>query len=77
MKKLEKYNSTKTYMFPNGALGTPAVVSAQYPATSVFAHVVETDDSGEVMFALQNLSAMRINARRRQYAHRGRGNSGY
>lgn len=59
MKKLEKYNSTKTYMFPNGALGTPAVVSAQYPATSVFAHVVETDDSGEVMFALQNLSAMR------------------
>jgi len=59
MKHLEKYTDTKTYMFPNGALATPAIVAAKYPAAAVFAHIVETDDSGEVMFALQNLSAMR------------------
>ena len=59
MKHLEKYSNTKTYMFPNGAIGTPEIVTAKYPAVGVFAHIVETDDSGEVMFALQNLSAMR------------------
>lgn len=59
MKYLEKYTGTKTYMFPNGALATPQTVLAQFPAASSFVHIVETDALGEVMFAFQNLSAMR------------------
>lgn len=56
---LEKYTGEKTYMYPNGGIGTPEAVKAKFPAVTIFTHVVETDESGEVMFALQNLSAMR------------------
>jgi hypothetical protein len=59
MKYFEKYVNTKTYMFPNGALATPEVVLDKFPASVSFVHVVETDANGEVMFAFQNLSAMR------------------
>lgn len=59
MKIIEKYTGEKTYMFPNGALATKEAVLEQFPAALAFAHVVETDEAGEVMFALQNLSAMR------------------
>ena len=58
MRVLEKYTGDKTYMFPNGGMGTPQVVKEKFPAVTAFTHVVETDESGEVMFALQNLSAM-------------------
>lgn len=58
MRKIEKYNGDKTYMFPNGGIGTPDVIKAKFPAVVTFAHVVETDENSEVMFALQNLSAM-------------------
>ncbi|MEA4920630.1 MAG: hypothetical protein VB078_06910 [Clostridiaceae bacterium] len=59
MKKVEKYTGEKTYMFPNGAIATREAVLSQFPAALAFAHIVETDEGGEVMFALQNLSAMR------------------
>lgn len=59
MIKIEKYDGTKTYMFPNGDLATPEKVQKNYPAVSAFTHIVETDESGEVMFALQNLAAVR------------------
>lgn len=59
MKVIEKYTGEKTYMFPNGALATKETVLKQFPAALAFAHIVETDENGEVMFALQNLSAMR------------------
>lgn len=59
MKKIEKYTGYKTYMFPNGAIATREAVLNQFPAALTFAHIVETDEGGEVMFALQNLSAMR------------------
>ena len=59
MKIIEKYTGEKTYMFPNGALATRDAVLQQFPAALAFAHIVETDENGEVMFALQNLSAMR------------------
>jgi hypothetical protein len=58
-KYLEKYVGTKTYMYPNGALATPETILADFPACLTFTHVIETDVSGEVMFAIQNLSAMR------------------
>ena len=59
MIKIEKYNQTKTYMFPNGTMATPQVVQERYPAVNVFEHLVETDEQGQVMFALQNLAAIR------------------
>lgn len=59
MKVIEKYTGDKTYMFPNGAIATQEAVLRQFPAALTFTHIVETDEGHEVMFALQNLSAMR------------------
>ena len=59
MKKLEKYTGEKTYMYPNAALATPERVLADFPAAIAFPHVIETDDNGEVLFAIMNLSSMR------------------
>ena len=59
MKKIIKYTGDKTYMFPNGALATKEVVLEHFPAALSFVHVVETDENEEVMWALENLSALR------------------
>lgn len=59
MKKLEKYTGNKTYMFPIGTLATPEIMEKQYPAITVFTHVIETDEAGQVCFAIENLSALR------------------
>ena len=59
MKKIIKYTGDKTFMFPNGALATKESVLKQFPAALAFVHIVETDENEEVMWALQNLSAMR------------------
>ena len=59
MKILEKYTGEKVYMFPNGGFGTKDAVLKQFPAALSFVHVVETDENGEVMWAFNNLSAMR------------------
>lgn len=59
MKKVEKYTGDKTYMFPNGAIATKEVVLKKFPAALTFTHFVETDENSEVMWAFQNLSAMR------------------
>ena len=59
MKILEKYTGSKTYMYPNGELATVASVTEKFPAWQSFTHVVETDGNGEVMFAFENLSALR------------------
>lgn len=59
MKKIEKYNGSKTYMFPNGMLARPEDIEAQFPAVKVFTHIIETDEAGQVCFAVENLSAIR------------------
>ena len=59
MKKLEKYTGDKTYMFPNGSIATPERMLEDFPAVLTFTHIIETDEAGEVCFAVQNLSAMR------------------
>lgn len=59
MKVIEKYTGEKAYMFPNGTIATQEAVLQQFPAALAFTHIVETDEGHEVMFALQNLSAMR------------------
>lgn len=59
MIKIEKYEGSKTYMFPNGDIATPEVVKAKFPAVLTFTHIVETDEAGQVMFAIQNLAAIK------------------
>lgn len=56
---LEFYNSTKTYMYPNGELATPERLQQDFPAVTAFKHVIETDENGEVCYAVTNFSAMR------------------
>lgn len=55
----EKYTGNKTYMFPNGSLGTKEAVLKQWPAALTFTHIVETDEEGQVMWAFNNLAAMK------------------
>lgn len=59
MKKVIKYDGTKTFMYPNGALATPERVLADFPAVMTFTHIIETDEAEQVCFAVQNLAAMR------------------
>lgn len=59
MKIIEKYTGDKTYMFPSGAIATKEAVLKQFPAALTFTHIVETDEAGEVMWAFQNLAAMK------------------
>ena len=46
-------------MYPNMALATPEIMLQNYPAILTFKHVIETDEAGQVCFAIENLSAMR------------------
>jgi len=60
MKHLKKYvNDGKTYMFPTARLATPEVILEDYPAILTFTHIIETDAADEVIFAVQNLNALR------------------
>lgn len=59
MKVLEFYDGTKTYMYPNMKLATPQIVLADFPAILAFKHVIETDENGQVLFAVENFSAMK------------------
>ena len=59
MIKLEKYTGDKTYMFPNGAIATREAVLKEFPAAETFTFVVTTDDGGEVMWGMDNLSGLR------------------
>ena len=59
MVKLEIYTGEKIYMFPNGDIGTKEKVLEQFPAALSFTFVVTTDENGEVMWGMDNLSALR------------------
>lgn len=59
MKKIIRYTGDKTFMFPSGGLATKEAVLDKFPAALTFAHIVETDENQEVMWALENLSALR------------------
>ncbi|MDL2217368.1 hypothetical protein LJC27_01770 [Christensenellaceae bacterium OttesenSCG-928-M15] len=59
MIKIEKYTGDKAYMYPNGALATPEAIAAEFPAVAYFPHIVETDQSGQVMRSMENLAAVR------------------
>lgn len=57
MLKLEKFDGSKTYMFPNGEIADPAKIKAHFPAVDSFVHVIEVN--GDVCQAVENLAAMR------------------
>ncbi|WP_097026189.1 hypothetical protein [Clostridium peptidivorans] len=57
MIKLEKFDGTKTYMFPNGQVATPEVMRKNYSALDYFAHIIQV--SGNTCMAIQELGAMR------------------
>lgn len=59
MIKIEKYTGEKTYMYPSGGLATPEDVKKKYPAVAHFVHLVETDEEGQVLFAIENLAAVK------------------
>lgn len=54
-----KIYDEKTRMYPSGKVATKDVVYADYPAVKVFTHVIETDENDEVIYAINNLSALR------------------
>jgi hypothetical protein len=57
MLKLEKFDGSKTYMFPNGAIADPATIRNHFPAVDSFVHIIEVN--GDVCQAVENLAAMR------------------
>ena len=57
MLKLEKFDGTKTYMFPNGDIATPERMRADFPAIDMFPHVLEIN--GDVCQAVMSLNALR------------------
>lgn len=59
MYKLEKYTGEKTYMAPSGTLYTPERIQQDFESILVFPHVIQTDENGEMCWAVMNLSAMR------------------
>lgn len=59
MVKYEKYTGEKAYMYPNGVLATPEMVYEKVPAAKVFTFVVGTDELGQVMLSMDNLSVLR------------------
>lgn len=60
MKKIVKYTGEKTYMYPNGSIATPEKVKEDFLAILKFPHIIETDASEQVLFAVDNLSAVRF-----------------
>lgn len=48
--KLEFYEGGKTFMYPNGKIATPDVIEADFPAISLFPHVIEVN--GNVLQAV-------------------------
>lgn len=57
MIKLEVFDGTKTYMYPNGAVATPERMRMDFPALDVFTHIIQVN--GNVCQAVQELGAMR------------------
>lgn len=54
---VEKYDGTKTYMYPNSAIATPEVVTNDFPAWRIFPHVAITD--GQTIYSFMSLQSMR------------------
>lgn len=62
MKKWVLYDRTRTMMYPSGDMANPARMEQDFPAMAVFPHVILTDESEQVCWAVQNFAAARSNA---------------
>ena len=58
MKIIKLWDNTKTYMYPNSSIASPERVMEDFPAITVFPHVIETDENEQVIYAIENLAAM-------------------
>ena len=56
---LKLYNPADTYTSPAGTLMDATKVAEEFPASQVFPYIVQTDESGIVMYGFYNLSGMR------------------
>ena len=56
MIKLEFFDATKTYMFPNGEVASPDIIKAKFPAVDQFLHVLELN--GPVVQAVMSFQAL-------------------
>jgi spore germination cell wall hydrolase CwlJ-like protein len=56
---LEKYNKNKVYMSPGGVVMDQEQVRKEFPAALQFAYVMQTDETGEMMYSMDSLSMMR------------------
>ena len=59
MKIIKLWDNTKTYMYPNSSIASPERVMEDFPAITVFPHVIETDENEQVIYAIENFAAMR------------------
>ena len=59
MRKVIKYDGTKTYMYPSCKIATPEVVTQDFPAWQVFPHCIVTDDAEETIYSFMSLSSLR------------------
>ena len=56
---LEKYTGEKTYLYPSGGIGTPESVKSEFPGCELYTFVVTTNESRDMMYAMQSLSNLR------------------
>lgn len=59
MNKLEKYTGTKNYMAPSGRIMTPEIMYEKSPGAKSVTFVVETDDTGTMMYSFDPLATLR------------------
>lgn len=57
MYKLELYKGDKTYMAPAGTIYTPERIEQDFPAITLFPHLIQTDSAGQTCFAVLNFAA--------------------
>jgi hypothetical protein len=56
---LKKYTSNDIYMSPAGTVMDATAVQKEFPAAMSFSFVVQTDASGQMMYGMYNLAAMK------------------
>ena len=61
MNHIIPYDPSKTLMYPNGTVADPARILKDFPAVTAFAHVIETDDSETMCYAVMALDALKTN----------------
>lgn len=56
---LKLYNPNDTYISPVSTLMDSTQILKDFPAAQIFPHIVQTDESGEMLYAFYPLSSMK------------------